>query len=64
MKKEDLISIISKLNYRSYDDFENEHTAVLYEVSEIKYEVTLKRIKGKIVDFSIKSAGGVANENT
>jgi hypothetical protein len=63
MKTDDLIHIICRLIHPYYD-FENEQSAFTYTFSKRNYNITFKRMKNKVVSFTLEDAGEVLDEAT
>lgn len=62
MKIEDIIHILCRLTQGSFD-FDNEQSSFTYLFSERNYNVSLKRLKGKLVSFTVEDAGENKDEN-
>lgn len=58
MKLDDLIHILCRLTSKYYD-FDTEQSAVVYEFSGRKYEISFKRIQGVFSNFTVQDAGEV-----
>ena len=61
MNTQDIIHILCRLKH-NVSDFETIQSSFVYEFSGRKYEILLKRIDGKLLEFQILDAGEVVNE--
>jgi hypothetical protein len=59
MKKETLGKIFGQLTC-SDDEYETEQSVFVYEFSNKKYEILVKRSEGNLINFAVKYIGEVA----
>jgi len=58
MSRDDIIHILCRLTSRCYD-FENEQSTFDYEFQDRLYDITFRRVEGKLASFTIEDAGEV-----
>jgi hypothetical protein len=61
MKSTDLINTICTIRNLHYD-FDTIQSCVVFEMSERKYEITLKKINGVLTTFELRDTGKVQSK--